>query len=143
MKTITEAQKEFVLSYKLGKIISSQPVVIKDESTTHLTNGIGLFFNKSESLLTVEELETLIDHLKSIDLVTFTQNAINSLQWKLSQFSKVHTQGIEDYKLKIKLLSAMDKIEMIGLARGMDLDVSDLESLKEGQVRKSLVSLFK
>ena len=143
MENIREAQKEFALSQKMDKVVYAQPIVIKNSSKTSLANGIGISLNKSDASLTIDELEVLIDHIKSIDLITFTQNAINSLQWKISQFSRVHTQGINEYKLKIKMLISMDKEEMVGLAKGMDLDVSELVLLKEKQVRQTLIEFFK
>lgn len=141
---IHEAQLEFILNPKTNKAIYSQPIVIRTPSKTKLLNGIELYLDSKSTIgLTVEELEVLIDHLKSIDLIAFTQNAINSLQWKISQFNKIHTQGINEYKFKIKALETMDKDEMVGLAKGMDLDISELVTLKERQIKQTLVEFFK
>ena len=129
---------EYALSQKMEKIVSSIPIVIQDITQTKLLNGIELSINNRYNVdLTVEELETLIEHIESINLIIFTQNAINSIQWKIDQFNKVHTQGINEFKLKIKMLGSMDKEDMIGLARGMELDVSELALMKEKQINQT------
>ena len=124
--------------------LTSQPVVVKDSTDTKFLPACELALTNQVYVdLTIPQLRTLLEHIKHIDLISFTQNAVNSIGWKLKWLDEVHTRGITDLKLKQRLLKTMDKEEVIGMAKGMDLDVSELYDLTEEEVREAMNEYLK